>query len=171
MRFGAGSLWTAFNANVSMHSLSLLPGAGLLAVGRSCDLASCGVVATRYDPDGRLDPSFGTGGIVQLAIEKTFVLTNSVVTQRGDLVMLGTQTLSATPGAAPSYQPVWIRLDANGQTAIGFGVNGVLVGTPDTGRPQDFLQDPLSRWLVINRATLPDGNLASVVTRLRGGSD
>lgn len=170
--FGAGSLWTALNANVSLHSMSLLPGANLLAVGRSCDLTGCELLAARYDPDGRLDPSFGVASIVRLAIDKTLYLvpTGHLVTPGGDLVMLATQTPGSIAGQAPTYQPVWIRLDANGQAVSGFGVNGVLVGTADTRQPKHLLQDSQGRWLMTQQATLPDGNLAIVVTRLRGDS-
>lgn len=172
--YGAGNLWTTFNANVSLHSLSLLPGAKLLAVGRSCDLTGCEVLAARYDLEGRLDRSFGVAGIVRLAIDKTpspnLTLADYLVTPGGDLVMLATQTPGAIAGQAQTYQPVWIRLDAHGQAVNDFGVNGLFVGTAHTRRPKQLLQDPQGRWLVTHEATLPNGKLAIEVTRLRGDS-
>lgn len=170
--FGAANPWTALNANVSLRSLALLPDAKLLAVGRRCDQTGCEVLAARYDPDGRLDPSFGVAGIVRLAIDKTLSLTlaDYLVTPGGDLVMLAAQTPGAIAGQAQTYQPVWIRLDAYGQAVNDFGVNGLFVGTAHTRRPKQLLQDPQGRWLVTHEATLPNGKLAIEVTRLRGDS-
>jgi uncharacterized delta-60 repeat protein len=168
--FRAASLWTKFDANVDLKSLVLLPNGGLLAVGNTCDSAMCRVVASRYDADGQPDNSFGVNGIVQPAINETFGLTDYVVTPVGDLVLLGIHTLSTATGSAQHYQPIWIRLDVNGQAAGAFGVNGVLYGVSDTQLPQNLLQDDKGRWLVINRSSLPDGNLGIVVTRMIGDS-
>lgn len=168
--FRAAGLWTKFDANVQFNSnsLSAVSNEGLLAVGRTCDHTTCGVVASRYDADGLLDTSFGVAGIVKLAIDNTFRLTDYVLTPVGDLVILGFQTPSAVTGQPQQYQPIWIRLDVNGQPASGFGANGILSGTPDTKLPQNFLRDQEGRWLVINSSIMSDGNLGIVVTRLIG---
>lgn len=167
--FRAADLWTKFDANVQLHSLSTLPNGSLLAVGQICDTMVCGVVAARYDVDGVLDPSFGVAGIVkQLALDRTFAVTNYALTPEGDLVIFGSQRLFVGTGQPQQYQPVWVRLDASGQPVSGFGVNGILFGTPDIKEPRDFLRDHEGRWLVIYTSTLSDGNLGLVVTRFMG---
>ena len=166
--FRTAGFWTSFDANVQFNSLSALPNGGLLAAGRYCDSTTCGVAAARYDVDGLLDASFGVSGLVKLAIDNTFRLTDYSLTPAGELVLLGTQTPSASTGQVQQYQPVWIGLDVYGNPASGFGATGINSGTPDTKLPQDFLQDQEGRWLIISRSIMSDGNLGMVVTRLVG---
>lgn len=168
LSFRPADLWTKFDANVQLNSLSTLPNGNLLAVGRICDITACGVVAARYDADGVLDPSFGVAGIVRkLDFDNRFQLTGYIVTQGGDIVILGYQKQNATLGKLPLYTPIWIRLDVNGQPANGFGANGILFGTPDIKEPRDLLRDQAGRWLVIY-SSIPDGKVSIVVTRLIG---
>lgn len=167
--FRTADLWTKFDLNVpQLKSLTTLTNGGLLAVALAHDGTAFGVVASRYDANGVLDTKFGVGGIAKLVIDKAFRLTNYVVTPVGDLMIFGFLTTSSVTGQAKQYQPIWIRLNINGQPESGFGTEGILSGPSDTKLPQDFLQDEEGRWLVINSSFMPDGNLEIVVTRLRG---
>lgn len=168
--FASPTSWTAFNTNVSLQSLSLLPGKGFVTLGRSCDSRSCGIWVNEFDPEGRLAPAFGLGGTVQLMLDPTFGLAGALVSQKGELTFLGTYRATAATEPVPTYQPTWVRLDATGRPVAGFGLNGVLVQAPDTPQAQQLLQDGLGRWLVVSQARMANDGLAVVVSRLRGNS-
>lgn len=170
LNYRKAGLWTTFDTNVTLTALSLLSGDDVLAVGRSCGLTTCGLVAARLDNDGRLNPVFGTNGVVKLALGNSFYLTDSVAMHIGGLVTLGIHNSATTTGEAQTYQPVWIAFDANGRAPSDFGVNGISTGTVDAKFPVNFLRDTKGRWMVINKLTLPDGNLEIAVNRLIGES-
>lgn len=171
LNFRTAGLWTTFSANVTLTSLSLLPGADVLLVGKSCDLTTCGLVAARFDNDGQLNTAFGVDGVVKMAIGGNSVyLVDSFASQTGGLVTLGIHTSAVPTGELQAYQPFWIALDANGQASSAFGVNGILTGAADAKFPRSFLRDNKGRWMVVNVLTLPDGNLEIVVNRFIGES-
>jgi len=170
LNYRNAGLWTTLNTNATLNSLMLLPGDDVLAVGKSCDLTICGLIAARFNNVGRLNPSFGVDGVVKVSADNYFHLADSALMQAGGLVTLGIRTSRATTVEAQAYQPFWIALDSVGQAPVAFGENGILTGTADSKLPMNFLRDNMGRWLVINVLTMPDGNLVIVVNRLFGES-
>lgn len=166
--FRAANLWIKLGSNVDLTTLSALPNGGLLALGRVCDNTTCGVLATRFSADGEMDTSFGDAGVSRIMVAPGFQLSGSVQMSSGDLMFMGHRVLDGATGLPTLYQPLWVRLDFNGQPARGFGVNGVLTGTSDPRMPRNVVRDRLGHWLVVNRAPLPDGNQSGVVMRLVG---
>lgn len=166
--FRAANLWTKLGSNVDLAALSPLPSGGLLAMGRVCDQNTCGGLAARFSAEGVLDTSFGDAGVGRIMVDPGFQFDGHVVMSSGDLMFMGHRVLGGATGLSALYQPLWARLDFNGQVARGFGVNGVLTGTTDPRQPRHVLRDRLGRWLVVNRTPLPDGNQAGVVMRLLG---
>jgi uncharacterized delta-60 repeat protein len=77
-------------------------------------------VVTRYDTNGTLDTSFGTGGYSYINFSGTFNLINSVLQSNGDIVVEGTVT---DPGHTTSYVAVE-RLLPTGAVDTSFGVGG-----------------------------------------------
>jgi len=166
--FRAVNLWTNVGSNVDLHALTTLPNGGLLAVGRVCDRSTCGGLAVHFSADGAVDTTFGDAGVGRIMVDPGFQLNGYVAMSSGDLMFMGYRVLGGATGLSSLYQPLWARLDFNGQPARGFGVNGVLTGTTDPRMPRNVLRDTRGRWLVVNRTPLPDGNQAGVVMRLVG---
>ncbi len=99
----------------------LQPDGKIVAAGIGTDAAFNEVFSlVRYNPDGSLDPGFGTGGIVK----STFRGSGTSVARQADgkIVVAGT-----VPGAAPYTSDFGLaRFNLNGSTDTGFGIAGLV---------------------------------------------
>ncbi|MCS6926252.1 MAG: delta-60 repeat domain-containing protein [Candidatus Binatia bacterium] len=81
--------------------------------------AAGGFVLVRYQPDGSLDPSFGTGGTVTTAISGTGDFASALAVQAdGKLVVAGYVSM------APQYSIALLRYNPDGTLDTAFGENG-----------------------------------------------
>jgi len=100
----------------------LQPDGRIVAVGSAPILPCCGdtfLVAARYNPDGSLDPSFGTGGTLTLHPTSFFRPEDAVLQADGKLVIAGNSGL-------PNFNFTLVRLLPNGTLDTSFGGNGVV---------------------------------------------
>lgn len=82
------------------------------------------ILLARYNPDGSIDPSFGSGGSVQLNLDSLENLNSISVAPDGKIV-LGSTSFTFPPDFSFFFARVIIaRLNADGTIDTGFGING-----------------------------------------------
>ena len=89
------------------------------------------VALARYDPDGTLDPSFGTDGRVVTDLGAVEVARSVAITRQGRIIVAG-----ATSRSAGATDVLLLGYDASGHLDQGFGEDGVVVADlfgPDEG--------------------------------------
>src|SRR5690349_19253654 len=88
----SGSVITSIGpGNDVAGDVAIQPDGKIVAVGGSSNDASSDFVVARYDPDGSLDASFGTGGIVTTAISSDYDAAGAVALEPdGRIVAMGT---------------------------------------------------------------------------------
>lgn len=124
--FGAGGrVTTSFGTTLTSQAkgLVLQPDGKLVAAGHMENGNFC-IALARYTPDGALDTTFGTGGLVTTSIAgANCIATNVMVQPNGKLVTVG-----------QSYDNYFAlaRYHNNGTLDAGFGVGGI-VSTPVGG--------------------------------------
>lgn len=111
------------------------------------------VVLARYETDGDLDPTFGTGGILETSVGASLASAGMVVQEDGKIVVGG--------------------IDADGLRLARFDVNGSLDATYGTGgivtEAVPFLVEPFStQWMVMRRQ--PDDSVLVLGIRQRSGA-
>jgi uncharacterized delta-60 repeat protein len=120
------------------------------------------VLLLQFDANGALDPQFGDGGVVRIAVDQAFGATDGVLAlaevDDGDALMLAGYALNAQG----DLDLLLLRLDADGQRDPTFGDAGVLV--IDLSAPGA----PSSEY-VADLAPLPGGRVALVATRVPVG--
>ena len=126
--FGSGGIAvTAITANSDTpRALVALPDGRFVVGGVSYDGTVNRAALVRYLPDGSLDPSFGSGGIVTTALPSggSFQMADVGLLPDGALLVFGT---SYTTGA----DAVFLRYDGNGLLDQTFGDGGI-AATPAT---------------------------------------
>jgi len=123
-----GQVLTPF-ANTHAAAGVLQPDGRIVAVAVGCTLAACALKAARYNPDGSLDSSFGTGGTLKLSLAQSFAAQDAAVQPDGKLLIGGRY------GPAGAYDFGLIRLLPNGTLDPSFGVGGVV--TSDFGDAEE----------------------------------
>ncbi len=116
-----GKVTTAIGASYA-SALVVQPDGKLVAAGRGSDSGNVGVALARYNSDGSLDSSFGSGGLVITNIGGANLETAAVVLQRdGKLVTAG----NTDNGGPPSNTDfLLVRYNANGRLDTSFGKGG-----------------------------------------------
>ena len=122
---GDGIVITDNNSNTeSIADLAVQPDGKIIAVGTSYPSATLQAVVVRYNPDGSLDSTFGTGG-------KAFIPTispSSVALQPdGKIVVGGSYFVGLLGGEFPIYDFFVGRLNSNGSLDTTFNGTGKLV--------------------------------------------
>jgi uncharacterized delta-60 repeat protein len=97
------------------HALAVQADGKLVAAGSA---GAAAFALARYNPDGTLDPGFGTGGIVTTAFGGFFNEANALVVQEGEKIVAAGQNFGATSDFALA------RYRANGTLDPSFGVGG-----------------------------------------------
>jgi uncharacterized delta-60 repeat protein len=156
--FGAGGMVTRELAGRAIQALRTLPGGAVLVAGSAEKAgARIGFVA-RMRPDGVLDGTFGTGGIVTL---DTLESAPALAVQPDGRILAGG---SSTRGIR------LVRLDARGVVDRTFGSEGcATLELAGAGTPEDLrtlLVLPSGRLLVLARATGTYGDSFATVAAL-----
>jgi uncharacterized delta-60 repeat protein len=103
------------------------------------------MAVARLDEDGRLDPTFGAGGITRGAEVEESVATSMTQDFAGRL------TLAGALGSEPSRLALW-RFEVDGLSDLGFGVDGLVAqaSPPPSGvRAVGVVTDGQGRTLVL----------------------
>lgn len=113
------------------QKMALAPGGKVVVAGAT--------KIVRFTADGKLDPSFGNGGVVTVPRPTggVFVLTGVAVDSLGRVVVVGlTRPLptNSTPDPVIASATV-LRFDANGKPDAGFGTDGRLITDLGLGNP------------------------------------
>jgi uncharacterized delta-60 repeat protein len=129
----------------------------------------------RYNPDGSLDPGFGTGGIVTTAIGPSTDFAYAVALQPdGKIVAAGASRINPRPSPS-NYEVALVRYNADGSLDPSFGTGGkVLTQIQDASRALAVALQPDGKIVVSGVSVtqggtplfalaryLPDGSLDS----------
>lgn len=122
----------------TLPAIAVLGDDSILAVGGTRNLT-----VRKYTADGAVDPLFGTDGVVSVNVSSgsggTVVDSDDVATTIGlypdGRIQIGGRTRANPNNAGSLFNPVLLRLLADGQIDTGFGVDGlrVLGGGTDPG--------------------------------------
>jgi len=123
-----GQVFTPFPNGVMAVAGLLQPDGRIIAVGRAFTLAA--LKAARYNPDGSLDPSFGTGGTLTLPpLAQPFTAEDAALQPDGKIVITGTY------GPTGGHDFALLRLLPNGALDPSFDLDGIV--TSDFGAAED----------------------------------
>jgi uncharacterized delta-60 repeat protein len=131
---GNGQVITAFQTSGNVNAER----ADAVAVTNSGQIVAIGTdqshtwLLARYNPDGSLDTTFGTGGKATMVFSSSalaFDAEVAAVTQQpdGKLVVVGKEYYSNYPAAGTTYNGVVARFNANGSLDTSFGNGGVVI--------------------------------------------
>jgi uncharacterized delta-60 repeat protein len=127
---GAGYVTTATSSGQDIaHSVLIQPNGDIVALGRAGTSTGSELAATRYNPDGSLDTSFGSGGTAVANFGSNSVFGPSAAlyppgtANAGDIVQAGSY---ATNNNTVSYQAL-VRYNTNGTLDSTFGTGGEVV--------------------------------------------
>jgi uncharacterized delta-60 repeat protein len=148
--FGTGGqVFTPFPPEGVFAAAGLLqPDGRIVGVGRSA-FGNVALKAARYNPDGSLDPSFGTGGTLTLPLAQDFIVADAVLQADGKLVVAGSF-------AGSSLDFALVRLLPNGALDPSFDGDGVVAS--------DFGADERGASVIV----LADGRIVLGGRRLIG---
>ncbi|MGO9920897.1 MAG: delta-60 repeat domain-containing protein [Isosphaeraceae bacterium] len=170
VRYNAnGSLDTSFgNGGIALNSSITSPGQGnMLAIDSSGRIDVTGFLyvgptlemgVARYLPNGTLDPSFGTGGVVGIVpTGGSSVAVHGIALQStGDIVLCGWGNF----GGPSAIESAFVRLNPNGSIDTTFGANGVYAD-PEIGETFSIAIQPADDEIVaIGKAILSNGALS-----------
>ena len=143
-----GDVTTAFGLTSSVGAVTLEPNGKVVVLGSSCgDRDPCELALARYNADGNLDPSFGSGGRVTTRFTGFYdVFGNGVAVQaEGKIIAAG------TAGSSPdNYNFILARYNADGSLDSGFGTGGTVMTDLEPGSDE-------SRDSASGLALEPDG--------------
>ena len=120
-----GTTTTASGTHFWADALALQPDGKIVVAGPA--FGPSAFALARYRADGTLDPSFGTGGQVTLALGESSGAYGIAIQPDGKIVAAGSVTAGATYGFALA------RLNPDGTPDAGFGTNGVATTTIGAG--------------------------------------
>jgi uncharacterized delta-60 repeat protein len=136
--FGTGgTVMTPFPDGVFAAAGALQPDGRIVGVGTGGASGQLGVAAARYNADGSLDPSFGTGGTLTLALGQDFFVDDVALQADGKLVIAGTFAGGPTDFGL-------VRLLPNGALDASFDGDGIVTsdfGAAEEGRSVIVLGD------------------------------
>jgi uncharacterized delta-60 repeat protein len=117
------------------------------------------VTVARYQPDGRLDETFGTGGVVTGIATG---LANDVTIQPDGLIVLAGRT-TLNPPRGDDFDDLLVgRLLPDGQLDLGFGLtlNGVIITDVGglTNEAQNVVVQPADGMIVVSGSSLNPGS-------------
>jgi uncharacterized delta-60 repeat protein len=124
--FGRGGIVTTdFQGplNIGGEGAVLQPDGKIVMVGHTPDSANGGVGLARYYPDGSLDPSFGSGGLVYARSTTTLLSdTSAVAVQSDGRIVVGGMT--GQRGGSSDF--ALARFNPNGSLDLTFGAAGTV---------------------------------------------
>lgn len=139
----AGELDTSFGTNGIVTTTFSLPSLGaavaqqsdrkLVAAGASLSTTSsltpAGSQVARYNADGSLDTSFGTGGKVAITQPMGFTVTDMAIQSDGKIVLAGSTVVG--PFTTGTFTFTLLRLNSDGSVDSGFGSGGQAITSFD----------------------------------------
>jgi uncharacterized delta-60 repeat protein len=134
--FGSGGkVTTAFPGNFAQaNALVELPDASLIAVGQSFNVAGSDFALAKYQPNGALDPSFGSGGLVTTDFFGGDDMARAVALLPGGQILVAGTAFNGTNG----FDFALARYNANGTLDSGFGLGGIATTDFFGGEDQAF---------------------------------
>ncbi|MEO8148119.1 MAG: T9SS type A sorting domain-containing protein [Bacteroidia bacterium] len=119
-------------ADGGINSIAIQPDGKIIAVGGSTTFTTGHDYAvSRYNVDGTLDNTFGTGGITLTDFSNSYDFPFSVCLQSDGKIVVGGST-----GPDPLYDFGVVRYDTLGNVDTTFGTNGFVV--TDFGKPDEW---------------------------------
>jgi len=149
--FGSGGLATTDLGDVGFNALARQADGGLVAAGVAIVGPTENFVVARFDADGTLDATFGSGGIVVTPIGALRDFATGVVVQPDGKIVVAGSTLSA--GASMPSRVAVVRYLADGTLDATFGLGGIvttMVGNSTYGA--DLLRQPDGKLVVAGSA-------------------
>jgi uncharacterized delta-60 repeat protein len=122
----------------------------------------------RFNPNGTLDNSFGTGGRMLIAVSTREDRANGIGLQPdGKIIVIGTSR-----SAAATYDFAVVRLNEDGTPDTTFGTGGIVIAPTSTG--DDFAKDVVvqsdNKIVVAGQGVGPNGMSFTVIRLLQNGS-
>jgi uncharacterized delta-60 repeat protein len=132
-----GKVTTAVSTGSDVANAVAIQPDGKIVVAGSVDVTPKGksFAVVRYNADGSLDGSFGTGGKVITSFGSQSDEAFAVVVQADGKIVLGGHYLSATQGLDFALA----RYESNGTLDFGFGVNGLATAPVRAGNSRDSI--------------------------------
>ena len=174
--FGSGGIVHQAGLIGELRGLVLLPDGKLVAAGGTTDAAHTGpYTLARYNTDGSLDTTFGSGGWATTGVTGAVSLVRQ---PDGKLVGLGMESVPAPDPTAPwvSYFQVsevprfaLSRWNADGSLDTTFGDGGTVIPTAimDMDEPSSLVLQPDGKLLAVGRTEYTTRVLGSLVWRSR----
>src|SRR6266511_1337244 len=164
--FGAGGVLVSdLGGNDYANGLAVRPGGSIVVAGSSYDE----MMAAQYGPDGTLDPSFGTAGVVRISHDPTLGSTASdVALQQDGKVVLAGREFGAVSGSS-LFDIAVARLNPDGTRDTSFGGGDGVVYLDLQGQQDEAAAvavDSAGRIVVAGRSWVVLGNSDAVVVRL-----
>lgn len=126
--FGSGGkVVSDFGHGEEAFALALQPDGKIVVAGGSASVGS-DLVLARYDADGRLDASFGTGGKVTGDLGGTDAASRLVLQPDGKILVIVNVFPPPTPGTVGTATSVLARYTSNGSLDPTFGGGGTVDG-------------------------------------------
>jgi uncharacterized delta-60 repeat protein len=129
--FGSGGIVAIHvsSGNDSINQIILTPDQKILAVGWSHVGTGQEIALARFNSNGTLDNTFGSGGVVLTHVSgKTNDAGDSVILDPSGRIIVGGSSYQGTSGRY-TFANVLLRLNANGTLDKTFGSQGKVVGT------------------------------------------
>jgi uncharacterized delta-60 repeat protein len=124
--FGTGGkLLTPIGIKAVVQAIAVQPDGKIVAVGRNSppdEFTSTDFIMARYNIDGSLDPTFGTGGIVTTDVVGDYEYTADVLIQKSDGKILVVGYVHPVAGTVAYF--IVVRYNTNGTKDTTFGING-----------------------------------------------
>src|SRR6266511_1111673 len=164
--FGAGGeLVSDLGGDDYPNRLAVRPGGSIVVAGSSYDE----MMAAQYGPDGTLDPSCGTAGVVRISHDPTLGSTASdVALQQDGKVVLAGREFGAVSGSS-LFDIAVARLNPDGTRDTSFGGGDGVVYLDLQGQQDEAAAvavDSAGRIVVAGRSWVVLGNSDAVVVRL-----
>lgn len=128
--FGKEGLAVGTGAKGTVYKLLVLPDGGVIAVG-SDQYESAGLVLAKFTKDGKLDTTFGKGGVVNYAVNglEYHGLSDAAVQSDGKVVAVGRAgTELGGSGSIQNGKSLVVRFNPDGSVDRTFGSGGRIVG-------------------------------------------
>lgn len=131
---GTGTVYTPVDSSSAAYAIEGQPWDGKLVVAGSANAGGPDrILVVRYNTDGSLDTTFGTGGIVRTSINQYASVANALAIYPGSKLVVGGQTWNGT-----KYNMSLVRYNSDGSLDTTFGSGGKV--TTQVGTKNDVIE-------------------------------
>jgi len=164
---GTGIVTTGFGVDVRPSAVAI-DGNGNIVVSVTVGDSATSIALVRYLRSGRLDSTFGSGGIVSETFQDQTNEAEGIIIQPDGKIVLEAFTGNTTGTIA---QSLLVRFNSNGALDTSFGSNGQLVlsypaPAPYSASPAATVLEPSGELMVLFSLTPPRHNPSPVLTAL-----